>query len=401
MKFTKQGVASLALPAGKLDAIYFDDAMPGFGIRLRAGGKSVWIVQYRVGPKQRRETLGDARKVDLDAARAAAKLRLAEVALGGDPQAKKIEARARAALSLGAVADRYLESKRAAVRPRTYTANHRYLTLHWKPLRSLPIDAVKRRDVAARIGEIIKQHGAVAASRARATLSATFSWAMREGIATENPVLGTNDPAARVQSRDRVLSEDELRAIWKSCRDDDFGRIIKLLILTGARRDEIGYLRWNEVDLERRVLNIPGDRTKNHHPLILPLPRLALSILESVPRRDGCELIFGGRGGAFGAWSYCTLQLHARITEGEGKPLAAWRLHDIRRSVATHMAELGVQPHIVEEVLNHTGGHKRGVAGVYNRSTYMAEKAAALNLWADHVLAVVEGRDSNVVALRR
>jgi integrase len=400
MKFTKQSIAALSLPEGKTDAIVFDDALPGFGVRMRIGGKSVWIVQYRVGRKQRRETLGDLRKVELDAARTIAKIRLAEVALGGDPQAKKAESRVRAALTLGTVADRYLEFKKPALRLNSYNADRRYLAIHWKPLHGRPIDAIKRADVAARLAEIINGRGAVAAARARGTLSAFYAWAIREGIAEQNPVIGTNDPAIRVQPRDRVLDNDEMRAIWKACGDDDFGRIVRLLMLTGARRDEIGGLLWQEIDFEAATLSIPGYRIKNHRTLVLPLPPLALSILQSTPRREGREFLFGGSGGAFSAWSYSTLQLAARTGKAEGRPLAAWRIHDIRRTVATGMAEIGVQPHVIEAVLNHVSGHKAGVAGIYNRAIYAAEKTAALVIWAEHLRSIVEGGAQKVVPLR-
>jgi integrase len=401
MKFTKQSIASLSLPAGKSDAIYFDDTLPGFGVRLRAGGKMVWIAQCRVDGDTQRKTLGDIRKIDLDAARAAAKKHFAAVTLGGDPRAEKAEAKARAALKLGPQADRYLEIKKTVLRPNSYNASKRYLTQHFKSLRGLPIHNIKRRDVAGALSELINQHGTVAAARARSVLSAFFVWAIKEGIADENPVTGTNNPGADMVSRDRVLDAHEMRVIWTACRDDDFGRILRLLMLTGCRRDEIGGLLWSEIDFDRAMLNIPGTRSKNHHPLNLPLPPAALSILESAPRREGRDFVFGGRGAAFSAWSYSTLALLARIAEREGSALAPWRIHDIRRTVATGMAELGVQPHIVETVLNHRGGHKVGVAGIYNRASYEREVRAALLLWADHIKSITEGDAPKVVPLRK
>jgi integrase len=400
MKFAKDSVAKLTLPDGKTDAIVFDDDLPGFGIRLRAGGKRVWIVQYRnAAGKTRRLTLGDTRKLDLDKARQKAKIEIARVTLGGDPRAEKAEAKSRSKLTLSLLANRFLEFKRPRLRPNTYNADKRYLTQHWKPLHKVPVHAITRREVAARLTEIVQQHGATSAARARGALSAFFAWAIREGIAEANPVVGTNDPAVGIESRDRVLSPDEIRIIWNCCRDDDFGTIVKLLMLTGARRDEIGGLRWHEIDLDRGMLHIPGDRTKNRRPLVLTLAPLALSILKSVPRREGREFVFGGRGGAFSAWSYSTLALLARISEGEGKALAPWRLHDIRRSVATQMADIGVQPHIVEAVINHVG-HKAGVAGTYNRATYEREIKSALALWADHIRSVVECGERKVMPLQ-
>jgi len=401
MEFTKEAIAALTLPAGKSDHIHFDDELPGFGVRLRTGGKRVWIVQYRAHGRQRRETLGDLRKIDLKAARAAAQKRFHEIALGGDPQGAKAEAKARAAVTMGPLADQYLEVKKPKVRANTYVADHRYLKTYWKPLRALAVNSITRRHVAARLAEIAATHGATAAARARQSLSAFFAWLIREGLAETNPVTGTSDPADHIRSRDRVLSDTEMRAIWLACLDDDFGRIVRLLMLTGARRDEIGGLRWSEVELDNGKLEIPGDRTKNHRSLLLELPGQAIDILRRAPRRADRDLIFGGGAGPFSAWSYSTLTLGARIATMQGGPLTPWRIHDVRRTVATGMAELGVQPHIIEAILNHASGHKRGVAGVYNRATYEKEKRLALEIWAEHLAAVVNNRTLKVVPLRQ
>ena len=400
MEFSKTTIADLGLPAGKSDAIFFDDDLPGFGIRLRASGKRAWIVQYRIDGRSRRESLGDARKVDLNVARAAAKKKFAEVVLGGDPAADKAAAKARAAVTFGPLADQYLALKKPKVRKNTYVADNRYLTTYWKPLRSSPIEGITRRIIAARLNQIVAEHGDTAAARARQSLSAFFSWTIREGMVESNPVIGTNDPSSHIDARDRVLTEAELRAIWLACDENDFGWIIRLLMLTAARRDEIGGLQWSELDLDRCLLNIPGSRTKNHHALNLTLPTPAVSILRAAPQREGRDYVFGERGGAFSAWSYATLRLNARIAE-QGGAIAAWRIHDIRRTVATGMAELGIPPHIIEAILNHQGGHKAGVAGIYNRATYDAEIKRALAVWADHLLAIIENRKSNVTALRR
>jgi len=401
MEFTKTTIADLSLPASKTDAIFFDDALPGFGIRLRAGGKRVWIVQYRVNGKQRRESLGDVRRIDLNVARAVAKKKFAEVVLGGDPVAEKAAAKARATVTFGPLADQYLALKKPKIRKNTYIADYRYLTTYWKSLRSSSIEAITRRTVAARLNQIVSEHGATAAARARQSLSAFFSWAIREGMVETNPVIGTNDPSSHIDARDRVLTEAELRAIWSACGEDDFGRIVRLLMLSGARRDEIGGLRWSELDLDRSLLNIPGSRTKNHHALNLTLPAHAVSILRAAPRREGRDYVFGERGSAYSAWSYSTLRLNARIAKQQGAAIAAWRIHDIRRSTATGMAELGIAPHIIESILNHRGGHKAGVAGIYNRATYEVEIKRALAVWADHVSAIVSQAKPTILPLIR
>jgi integrase len=414
MKLSRTTIPGLALPAGKSDVIFFDDEIAGFGLRIRAGGKKTWVVQFRFGTKQRRVTLGDVKKLDADKARAAARNRLAQVTLGNDPAKAKHEARARAAETLGAIADRYLAHKEPVLRPKTFKDTKRYLKQHWRPLHQLPIHEIKLRDVATSLGEIASDHGPISAARARVALSGFFTWAMREGLAEANLVIGTNKPA-EPQSRDRVLTDVELREIWTACRDDDHGRIVRLLMLTGQRREEVGGLRSSELDLEHGLWKLPGARTKNRRPHIVPLVPAAVGILKSAPQRTRAEgdadYVFGEGRGGFSGWSKAKAGLDRRINEARAKAaealgkradkpksIASWRLHDLRRTAATVMADkLDVEPHIIETLLNHASGHKSGVHGVYNRAIYEREVMAALALWADHLAAVVEGAAHNVV----
>jgi integrase len=404
VKLTKDTVARLRLPAGKTDHFEWDDELPGFGVRLRGDASRVslsWAVQYRVGMQTRRESLGDVRKIKLEDARKIARQQFAKVELGVDPGAEKAKAKQLAAaskLTLAVVADRYLAAREGVRRARTYNAAKLHFGKHWKPLRERPIDGIKRADIASRLQEITKERGRHAAKAARRNLSALFSWAMREGLCEVNPVIATNDPAEGAMSRDRVLTDAELGVIWRACADDDFGRIVKLLILLGCRREEIGGLLWTEIHLETGIMTIPGPRTKNHRTLALSLPAAALDIVRSTPRRDGRDYVFGKRGGAFSAWSYSTIALNNRIAAAEGKPLARWTLHDLRRTMRTGMGKIGVQPHIAELVINHVKG---GVEAIYDRHKYEREIKAALALWAAHVMAIVEGRTPNVVAMVR
>jgi integrase len=408
MKITKQGIASIKLPAGKTDHIEWDDDLPGFGLRLRAGGKRSFIVQYRVGHKQRRETVGDARKVDPDVARKEAKRRLAKVELGHDPQAERVEAKARGRISLGSVMRQYLDFKQGELRASSLEATARYLHKQWKPLHELPVHKIERRHVAAQLAEIAKS-STVTALRARAALSGFYTWAMGEGIADSNPVIGTNKPP-EPEARDRTLSPGELAEIWAACRDDDYGRIVRLLTLTLQRRTEVGAMSWAEVDLDRATWSIAGQRTKNHLAHKVPLADFTLSIVKSVPRRADREHLFGEGQGAFSGWSKAKAALDRRIFEarkkaagkkGKAEPMPHWSPHDLRRTGASVMADkLNVLPHVIEAILNHISGHKAGVAGVYNRAEYVAQKAHALGLWADYVRSIVEGGERKVVPLR-
>ena len=302
--------------------------------------------------------------------------------------------------------------QKARLKRHSYLETERYLLSQFKSLHGLSLAKIERRTIASRLAGIAASSGPVAADRARAALSAFFTWAMREGLANGNPVIGTNRASAGV-ARDRVLTDVELREIWDALQDDQYGAIVRLLILTGQRRDEIGSLREAEVDFDRGMLKLPPERTKNNRPHEVPLSGLARTILQEQPRHAGRSLIFGEGEGAFQGWGRAKRALDSRILAARKapareagmdlrkvKPMPAWRLHDLRRTVATRMADLGVQPHVIEAVLNHVSGHKAGVAGVYNRSTYKAEKAAALGLWAEHVTALVVGHSSNVVPLK-
>jgi integrase len=249
--------------------------------------------------------------------------------------------------------------------------------------------------VAARLNHISLESGPIVAACARAQLSALFRWALAHGLATINPVVGTLAPKGS-QPRERVLSDSELSRIWKACGDDDHGRCIKLLIMTGARRQEIGGMAWSEIDLDRGTWTLPSTRSKNKRAHVLPLLPMMLDVIKPVPRMASRDTLFGTRGGGFVAWSGGKVLLDARLGFAEG-----WTVHDIRRSVATRMADLGVLPHVIEEVLNHQSGHRRGPAGIYNRSSYEREVRAAMALWHDHLRTLIAGGERKIVRMPR
>jgi integrase len=217
---------------------------------------------------------------------------------------------------------------------------------------------------------------------------------MGEGLCETNPVVATNNPEAGLLPRERVLTDNELKAVLDAC-PDNFGAIVKLLTFTGCRRDEIGALRWDELNLEDGVLTIPGTRTKNRRTLTLRLPEPALEILRTVERRDG-PCVFGEPRRGFTNWSRSKERLDAQLTAA-GVSLPHWTLHDIRRTFRTGLGRLGVPPHIAELAINHV---KAGIVAVYDKHRYEGEVAAALAQWAEHLTAITEGRKSKVVPLR-
>jgi integrase len=404
VKLTKDTVAALTMPAGKTDYIAWDPDLPGFGVRLRRT-KRAWVCQYRIGQQQRRESLGDTRKISLETARGIARKRFAQVELGVDPSVARLTAGAAAAaakLTLAVAVERYLAFKQPTLRPASYAAAQRHFAVHWAPLAARPLAGIGRADVANQLQAIVKEYGRTAAARARANLSALFTWATKEGLCDTNPVAITNDPGAGIKPRERVLDADEIKAIWGACDDGDFGTIVKLLLLTGQRRNEIADLRWSsEIDFNAGLIKLPAARTKNAHPHNIPMSGAVIGILAARlnARGNARDLLFGKRDRAFMTWTNAKAKLDGAIAKS-GKALAPWTLHDLRRTCATGMAEdLDIEPHVIEACLNHYSGHRRGVAGTYNRASYDRAMKAALARWAEHVLDIVEGRETKIVPL--
>jgi integrase len=400
MKLTASTIRSLTLPQGVSDRTFFDDDVPGFGVRARASGSRTFVIQYKIGGQHRRMPLGSVTEIDLGKARTTAKDLLAEVRLGRDPFAAKIEARAKAAETFGSLLPAYLQHKRAKLKPRSLVEIERHLGVQAQPFHSRAIHAIDRRAVAALLAQIKATSGPIAANRLRESLSAFFAWVIREGMLETNPAANTNREAER--SRDRTLTPEELVDIWPALLDDRYGTIVKLLALTGARREEIGGLKWSEIDLERGLITLPPARTKQNREHRIPLSAAALKIIENQPR--GSEFVFGYRdwAGGFSDWSQSKLALDARIagarSASDRAEMPEWRLHDLRRTFSTMLHDdLGIEPHIVEALLGHVQG---GIAAVYNRANYDGPKAAALAQWADHLLALVEGRASKVVPMK-
>src|SRR5262249_37573814 len=287
MKLDAKTVAGLKL-GGKKDAIFFDDSLKGFGYRLRAGagGKTLrtWIVQYRHAGCGRRYKIGPAEAFTPDEARAEAKKVLAKVWQGLDPQTARIDRQAKDKLSFRSVVEDFLAAKKPDLRPRTLFQLRRYLTgPYLKAFHTMPLDRVSKRDVASRVLTIARENGPAVAREVRGALSGFYSWAMQMGLAEANPIIGTKRPKTN-EPRERVLDDSELAAIWRACSDDDYGRIIRLLILTGSRRAEIGDMRWSEINPEKGTWTLPAERSKNGKQLTLPVMPMMREIIDAVPR---------------------------------------------------------------------------------------------------------------------
>ena len=353
----------------KLDGWLWDRQCVGFGAR-RQRGSVFFYVRYRLNGSQVVKSIGrNGSPWTCDTARNEAKRVLGIVASGVDPFAQSLSGE-----TFGAEVDRYLVRQRTSLKPRSFIEDQRYLRKHSAPLHKLSLADIDRRTIAVLLGQVETASGPIARNRLRSSLSAFFGWAIQEGLAEVNPVQGTGK-ADEGNSRDRVLTPDELRLLWRSLGDDSFSDVVRLLLLTGQRRSEIGKLAWSEIDLDRKLIMLPAERVKNSRNHEVPLSMQALAIIDRQPRSG--NFVFGGRGQS--SWWEGKAALDQRLG------IAPWRLHDLRRTCATMMAELGVQPHIIEAMLNHVSGHKAGVAGIYNRARYEGEMRAALQRWADHV----------------
>lgn len=255
-----------------------------------------------------------------------------------------------------------------------------------------PIDGILRSEVRDLLRGMVKAKKPVAANRLLGNLKRVFKWAVVEGKLEASPIADM-DKLVEEQSRDRVLTDAELAAIWRGCEklSKAHGGAFKLMMLTGARRNEAAGLKRSEID--GNDWHLPAERSKNGRPHTWPLTDLAQEVVASVPQIDDGDSVFSLDGEKpVNGWSKIKAKLDREIAEAEDAPLPHWTLHDFRRTLVTRMNEkLAVPPHVVEAVVNHVSGVKAGVAGVYNRAAYMPQRREALAKWSAYVAAVVAG----------
>jgi integrase len=421
----REGVAKLvAVPAGQRDLLVWDTKTPGFFLRKFASGRAMWGVRYHVGGKQRRVHLYDAAvrgtlaKAKKEAADVRAKARLGEDVVAARTAAAEASSKA---VTLGKIAEIYLADRKAAKREgsgepawrsRYYLEVQRHLIKDWKPLAGTAIQAVTRQNAVDVIDGIAASQGRVAADRARTALSGLFAWSIDKGYLQATPLLHIK-PRAVKGARERTLTPEEIAEVWRAAEavGGDYRAIVRLLILTGQRREEIGRLAWSEVHEnggDGPRIELPGARTKNHKPHIVPLSAEAWEALP--PRIDGRVMVFGRLDSGYSGWSKSKEVLDAAIAAGRcarrvKAPMPVWRLHDIRRTVVTQLVESRTQatpggpevepfsfaePHVVEVIVNHVSGHKSGIAGVYDKSKHLLARRKALEAWGRWVRELVD-----------
>ena len=372
-----------------------DRHMPGLYLVVQPSGARSWAVRYRLSGHSRKHTIGPYPAIDLKAARELAAKSLRAVAENRDPGREKIQARGAQPDTVEAVArlfvERYcLRSNRASTAEET----QRLLNLHVLPRwRIRLLRDIARRDVLDLLDGIVEGGRPVAANRVLAAIRKLFNWAMERDIVSASPCVGVKPPTVE-RSRDRVLSDDELRLVWRGAEQvgGPFAALVKLLILTAARRNEIARMTWSEVDLDARLLALPPDRVKNARAHHLPLSRAAVEIITGLPHLGDFVLTTNGTTPASN-YGVNKRRLDA-LLPGNMPP---WRLHDLRRTAASGMARLGIGLPVIEKVLNHSSGSFAGIVGVYQRHDFADEKRHALERWGAHVADLVSGHRSRKV----
>jgi integrase len=284
---------------------------------------------------------------------------------------------------------------------RTLEKNVKHTALGKRPLDEIAGDDIKR------LVRGIAKDAPSQANHTLAYLSAMLSWAVEEGLIAKNPAVGVKMPAQKVE-RDRALPDEEIRPFWLACDRVGwpFGPLAQLLLLTAQRRDELAHATWSEFDLERQTWTLPSERTKNGRAHIVHLSPLAVEILEKLPHLASKKgwVFTTGLGGAdtpVSGFGRGRERIGAAMAEMSGEDVKPFTLHDLRRSAATGMAALGIAPHVIDRVLNHSSGKIAGVAKIYNRFEYLAERQAALEAWSRHVESLIRPTPSNVVEMPR
>ncbi len=385
MHLTSKTIAALAVPTDKGEAWVWDDAVRQFGVRLRPDSPPAFYVgKLRLEGRPFKKRIGPVGDVSVDAARRKAREIISAVTLGTYTRpAVKSEAPAfeHCVTRYLAWLQREVEAGRFSYRSRNNRVGH--LTKLWAPFDRLPVTAIDNRMVRRRAQELVETSGAHGARSAVVSLSSFFAWALDALLVDSNPCIGVR--TAKTASREHVPSDRDLAAIWNACDGDGaFGQIIRLLLLTGTRRSELGDLAWGEVDLEERVIVIPGTRMKNRREHRIALCDEAVRILAGIPRHR--ERVFPVM-----HWS----KAKAELDERSG--VSNWRIHDLRRAVASGLGKLGTPPHVIAACLSHRTA--RGATAVYARYSYEKEKRQAILQWCAHLMGLVSGQPSNVVPL--
>lgn len=389
------------LKPGDAAVEWFDEDTRGLSLKLNPGGAATWYFNYtrRADAMRLRVQLGKLSALGLKDARLRATKMAGLVADGRDPAGDRRAERD--ALTVADLVDQFFDQH--AKEKRTGKRQHQMLIKDVLPIigRSKAA-AVTRRDIGRITDRMTGRGVTIGASRTFEIVRKMFNWALEKGLIEQNPCLGMKKPFA-TRKRERVLSSDEIRAVWNGLADASISRdgqqVLKLCLITGQRLGEVAGMCRDEFNFETKIWTIPSWRSKNGHAHRVPLAGMALEIIEEALRRATTEFLFPGYGKDDAMKSSSVGKAVRRCSAELGVP--HWTAHDLRRTAATCMADLCVAPHVIGHVLNHRTVTKASVTDqVYNRYSYDREKRAALELWATRLASIIIGTTAEVVALR-
>lgn len=420
-RLTDAGVSLFTIPAEGQEE-HWDAAISGFGIRITSKGRRAWVLMKRLKSGNMpliRFTLGEYPAMSLAAARTKAGKFIDIIQAGGDPREEEekqlAETESRRRNTFEGVAQDFIE-KYAKRKIRSWARVERSLELHVMPhWRNRPIDTITRRDVNDLLDKLVESGLSVQANRILAYVRKLFNWCIERGILEMSPAFQVKPPTAE-QPRERDLKAEEIATLWPAFETlgEPFGPYLRVLLILGQRRTEVSSMRWQDIDFERAEWTLPRELTKAKRTHVIPLPRMAVDILKGMNRVSyipapgkpsvPSDFVFTTLGetpiSGFGRVKARIDKAAAAAREKDGaEPLAPWCIHDLRRTAATCMAELGVPVEHIGRVLNHA---PRGVtATVYDKHTYVPEKRRALDVWASYLESIVApGGVENVVKLR-
>ena len=362
-------------PPAKSSLEVFDLGYPGLALRIGHGGAKTFEVFYRVNGKLRRETLGRWPAISLAEARMAWRKTREAIAKGEAPR------RESPAMLFEHVVEEWIRRDQAKNKPSTLYQLTRTLETDLLPAwRGKRIDEIGKRDVIALLDSINDRGAPVMARRVKAHVRRFFHWCLERDILKIDPTAGL-PRVGKGKSRDRVLTDSELARVLGACQGP-YGAVVRLLALTGARREEIAKLKWSEIDGD--TIKLQGSRTKTGAPHTIPLSSAAQALLNSLPHLG--DFVFNGVR-PVSNWSHSKNELDA------ASGVTNWRIHDLRRTVATGLQKLGANLQTIESVLGHTSGSRSGVVGVYQRHSFDAEKREALETWGVHIMSLTGAND--------
>ena len=376
----------------------YDAKVPGLFLRVTKSGKKSWGLDFRINGKRERLMLGSYPVVGVDAARTAAMDALRAAHDGRNPAAEKRAAKTAqpSADTVRAVATLFVE-RYAKRNNRSWQETERIFKMYVVPVwKDRLLSEIRRPDVIDLLDGVEDNNGPVMSDAVLAQVRKLFNWALDRGIIDATPIARVQRRTkAKERARDRWLRDAEIRAVWAGsvCLGYPFGPFVKMLLLTGQRRSEVAYMRWDEID--NGVWTIPSTKTKNKQEHEVPLPPAAAQLLGAIPNM-GDYVFMSGRskaGNPVSGFSRAKAYLDKHI-ESSGAQLEKWGYHDLRRTVRSHMSRLKVAPGVAERVLNHL---PHGVEAIYDRHEYSEEKRKALETWANALSRMLDGDESGTV----